>query len=85
MCKHEAFHAHTHIDYLEDTGQFMASIKINCSQCGEEFQFLGMECGLNLNGATVGIDGLEARLALCPKTSKPTPLQRMATGFSVSN
>ncbi|WP_269581867.1 hypothetical protein [Roseibium sp. Sym1] len=84
-CKHEDFSANVDVYRLKDSGRFMADVTIKCAQCGEPFQFLGIEPGLNLNGATVSIDGQEVRLAICPAGAKPSPLQRMATGFTVSN
>lgn len=83
MCKHEEFEGKIAVARLEDSGRFQAEITIRCKQCGEEFQFLGLEPGVDLNGARVSIDGLEAHLAICPKSSKPSPLQRMVTGFDV--
>lgn len=85
MCEHHEFSAQVNVARLEDTGRFVAELRVHCSQCGEEFQFLGLEPGVDLNGARVSIDGLEANLAICPKSSKPSPLQRMVTGFSIMN
>lgn len=81
-CKHEDFHAKVGVARLEDSGGFMAEITIKCAQCGLPFQFLGLPPGLDMQGATVGIDGLEARIAIVPQGSRPNPLQRMA--FSIN-
>ena len=78
MCAHLEFNAKVEVNRLEDTGQFMADVAIACRQCGLEFEFLGLEPGLDLQGAKVGIDGLQARLAIIPKGCRPNPLQRMA-------
>lgn len=56
---------------------FMAEIKIFCADCGKAFQFLGLEPGLDTQGARVSIDGLEANIAICPEGARPSPLQRM--------
>jgi hypothetical protein len=84
-CKHEDFNANVGVARLEDTGGFMAEITIKCSRCDLPFQFLGLEPGLDMQGARVSIDGLEANIAIVPQGSRPNPLQRMAydiTGFS---
>lgn len=78
MCEHHDFRANVKIARLEDTKQFMAEITVACAECGEDFQFLGLEPGIDTQGARVSIDGLEANIAICPKGSKPSPLQRMA-------
>lgn len=77
-CKHENFHAKVDIDRLEDTGQFMAGITVKCTQCNKPFQFLGLEPGVDTGGARVSVDGLEARIAICPEGARPNPLQRMS-------
>lgn len=63
-CPHEEFHADVRVDRLEDSGRFCADITIKCVQCGTPFRFLGLPCGLDLNGAAVSVDGTEARLAI---------------------
>jgi hypothetical protein len=63
---------------LEDSGGFMAEIRIHCSDCGVAFQFQGLEPGLDTQGARVSIDGLEANICIVPRGSKPNPLQRLA-------
>jgi hypothetical protein len=68
---------------LEDSGRFAADVRIVCSACQQPFQFLGLEAGCDLNGARVSMDGLEARLAICPQGEQPSPLNDMALGFSV--
>jgi hypothetical protein len=80
-CAHLDFGARVDVNRLEDSGQFMADVSIHCRRCGLEFEFLGLEPGLDLQGAKVSIDGLQARLAIIPKGSKPNPLQRMAFGI----
>lgn len=78
MCKHENFKANVRVARLEDTGQFVAEITVACAQCGKPFQFLGLEPGVDTQGARVIIDGLEANIAICPQGAQPSPLQRMA-------
>ena len=83
-CKHEAFHVAANIHGFEDTGGFLAEIRINCRQCGHPFQFMGLELGLNLNGAAMDVDGQEARLAIAPVGEIPQPLDKgLVSGFRV--
>lgn len=76
-CKHMNFSAYVAVARLEDSGQFAAEIKIKCLDCDLPFQFLGLPPGVNLNGATVSIDGLEARIAISPMGAQPNPFQTM--------
>lgn len=80
-CEHKKFSASIKVNRLEDTRQFTAEVRIECSQCGEDFQFLGLEPGFDLGGAMVSIDGLEAVLAIAPASARPNPLQRMGYGI----
>ena len=73
-CKHESFAAEVDVSRLEDTGQFSADIRIKCEQCRLPFQFLGLPAGLDLKGAAMSPDGLEARLAIVPQGAEPSPL-----------
>lgn len=77
-CKHMNFSASVGVARLEDTGGFMAEIRVQCSECGLPFQFLGLEPGIDMQGARVSIDGLEANIAIVPQGARPSPLQRMA-------
>jgi hypothetical protein len=63
-CPHLNFAANVTVNRLEDTGRFSADVTIRCTDCGEPFRFLGLPCGIDLNGATVSADGTEARLAI---------------------
>lgn len=77
-CKHFNFDAKVAVARLEDSGGFMAEIRIHCTDCGIPMQFLGLDPGIDLQGARVSVDGLEANIAICPQGAKPNPLQRMA-------
>jgi hypothetical protein len=81
-CKHMNFKANVSVNRLEDTGRFMAEVKINCAECGLPFQFLGLPLGLNLNGASMSVDGQEARLGIAPVGRVLHPLAGVS-GFSV--
>lgn len=63
-CKHEDFAAEVDVQRLEDVGRFAADVRIKCAQCGEPFRFLGLPCGIDLNGASVDPTGTEAHLAI---------------------
>ena len=80
-CKHLEFAAEVRVARLEDTGGFMAEVRVTCAQCQKPFQFLGLEPGLDTQGARVSIDGLEANIAIAPAGMKPNPLQRLAYGL----
>ena len=80
-CEHKDFRAVVSVNRLEDSGQFNADIRINCAECDLPFEFLGLQPGIDLQGACVSIDGQEARLAIIPKGVTPNPFQRMAYGI----
>ena len=83
-CKHKDFHAVVSVTRLEDSGRFSADIRIECNDCHLPFQFLGLPLGLDLNGATMSIDGQEACLAIAPVGSIPQPFdEALVSGFRV--
>ncbi|WP_010137342.1 hypothetical protein [Oceanicola sp. S124] len=77
-CKHTNFGASVKVARLEDTGRFMAEVRVKCEDCGEPFQFLGLEAGLDMQGARVSLDGLEALLSIAPNSQVMSPLLRLA-------
>lgn len=82
-CIHNVSHSvEAAMNYMEDTGQFMIDVKVTCAQCGQPFRFLGLPLGLNMSGATMDVDGLQARLALAPADRTLHPLEGL-TGFGV--
>lgn len=56
---------------------FMAEIRIRCTGCNEEFEFLGLAPGVDNQGARVSIDGKEVRIAITPPGMTPNPLHRL--------
>lgn len=88
-CKHEIFEARVDVARIEmPEGKpvaFMADVKVHCGRCGESFQFLGLPAGMNMQGASVSVDGLEARLAICPHSDAPTPLDNIFTKTSTAH
>jgi hypothetical protein len=81
-CKHRNFDAAVRVARIEDKGRFMAEIHITCRDCGTPMQFMGLEPGLNYDGATVSLDGIEARIGIHPRGQRPNPLQEML-GYTV--
>lgn len=81
-CKHMTFDAKCAVGRIENNGRFMLEVKVHCFDCGAPFQFLGLPPGLNFDGATVSLDGLEASLAMCPAGLQPTPLQGLQ-GYTI--
>lgn len=84
-CKHMQFDAKVAVARLEDSGRFMAEVRINCRECGLPFEFQGLPAGLNLNGASVSVDHLEANLAITPQGSKPTTLDMIGYAIKTSH
>lgn len=77
ICKHLNFDARCRVARLEDTGRYMLEVKVSCAECSTPFQFAGLPPGLNFDGATVSLDGLEANLAIYPEGQQPNPLQKL--------
>ena len=76
-CPHMNFAANVTVNRLEDTGRFIAEVTINCEDCGEKFQFLGLEPGLKLAGASVSLTGQVAHLSILPDSQAMSPMARM--------
>lgn len=82
-CKHENFAANVDVVRLSDSGRFAADVRINCTQCGMPMRFIGLPCGLDLNGAATNPDATEARLAIAPKGEVISFLDGAPMGFSI--
>jgi len=65
-CKHLNFDAQVNVIRLEDSGSFMAEVKIECRECHTPFQFLGMPMGLSFTKPMVEVMAVEARLPIKP-------------------
>jgi hypothetical protein len=81
-CAHRDFASLVIVNRLEDQKAFNAEVSIKCSECGTPFRFLGLHAGLDLSGARVSVDGLEANLAICPK-GQPAPQIKGVRGFDM--
>jgi hypothetical protein len=84
-CKHSNIDVQPRIAHMEDSGAFMLELRAHCIDCSKPFQFLGLQPGLDMMGARVSLDGLEALLAISPEGEKPSPLQRMRFGIERFN
>lgn len=82
-CSHTDFAAQVNVIRLKDSGRFVAEIHIKCLGCGTPFQFLGLKPGMDLDGATVSVDGLEANIAICPEGQQPSPLDNFVRGYKI--
>ncbi len=82
MCEHHNFDATVRVARIEDKGRFMAEIQIKCADCGTPMQFMGLPPGLNFDGATVSLDGLEANIGIHPQGQRQNPMQKLM-GYSV--
>ena len=76
-CEHKKFRIDGNMCFLTDSSSFMLELKIFCSECDLPFQFLGLPCGLNMEGVTVDVDGLEARLSMVPQGEILSPIEVM--------
>ena len=77
-CKH-AFHCHVDVTMFQDKAPLaMMEIRGSCTKCPAEIEFIGIECGINMNGPSVSPDQREARLAVMitedPATIKHTDM-----------
>ena len=81
-CKHMNFDATVGVARMEDSGRFVAEVRIKCMECGVPFQFYGLQPGFNFDAPTATLDGLEANLPICPQGLKPTPLQGLQ-GYTI--
>jgi len=77
-CEHHQFKVNSQIARLEDVGKFQLDLKVHCLECKMPFQFVGLTPGLNLNGAAMSVDGIEARLAILPSDEVASPVQKIA-------
>ena len=82
-CKHPNFNASVEVNRLEDISRFVADVKISCAECGVLMRFIGLPAGLDLNGASVSVDGTEGRFAIAPKGEVVSELEGTPIGFTV--
>lgn len=83
MCDHKNFIASVEVNRLDDISRFTADVRIQCVDCGTPFRFIGLPAGIDLNGASVSVDGTEARLAIAPKGEVLSEIEGGDVGFTV--
>ena len=81
-CAHENFSASVAVSRLVDTGRFIADVTIKCDQCGQPFQFIGLNPGVSTRDPMVSPDGLEARLPICPEGQEPSFISHIHAAFA---
>lgn len=87
-CGHMSFECLAVVNRLEperptEALLFNADITIRCADCKTPFRFRGLDMGLDLHGAKVSPDGLEARLAIVPRDD-PEPMRGTGPeGFTI--
>lgn len=90
-CVHVNFGVRADIGRLKDNDNqpddapvknYVAEITVVCTDCLKPFRFIGLPCGVDLEGAAVSVDGREARLRILPYDQVLTPLEGL-TGFTV--
>ena len=85
-CEHLNFAANVAVNRLTkgDGGpvtSYLADVRIHCADCGRAMQFLGLPAGIDTGGASLSVDGLEARLGLCPQGQALSTLDRIGAQF----
>jgi hypothetical protein len=68
-CEHKNFRAEVDVNRLEDSGAFMADIRIFCTECDLPFVFRGIEAGLSFEKPMASITGQELHAPIHPKDS----------------
>ncbi len=80
-CKHEnKFSVDVRVNRLEDTGAFIADIRIYCADCKTPFIFGGVDAGLSGERPMASINGQELHVPIQPKDSRIFPA---VPGFTV--
>jgi len=82
-CEHKDFEAQVDVNRLEDSGAFVADIRIKCKECGLPFEFPDIPVGLNSQEARVSVDSQELRLPIKPRGSRIFPAFAGISGFDI--
>lgn len=89
-CQHENFACEVDVARMPaveggPAKRYMADVRVRCADCGQPFRFLGLPMGCDLSGASVSVNGQEARLAILP-AGEPHPSDDDAPpGFRILN
>lgn len=85
-CLHQNFRADVKVGRLAAEGSdtivgFTADIKVECSECGKPFEFIGLPMGYSPGQPMVSVDGQEARMPIKPE-GEAMPMDKLI-GFSI--
>ena len=84
-CPHKAMVTRTSVHHLEGVGRCAVEIRLRCTDCGANFMFLGLPCGLSTaGGAYVSPDGLELRVVAVEEGKALSPVQQMFAAESAN-
>jgi hypothetical protein len=76
-CKHEKFLASVSVNRLKESDEseiitgYSAYVKVNCSVCGQAFEFIGVPCGVSPVQPMASVDYTELRIPVRPSTAPP--------------
>ena len=77
MTCHHNFHFDIDVAAFEDRKPLaQVEIRAACTKCPAVLEFLGMECGVDMNGPSVSPDNREARLAVAI-TTEPASIKHV--------
>jgi hypothetical protein len=65
-CEHENFRADVVVNRLKDSGAFVCDIRVQCVDCGNEFEFPDPPCGLSSHEVRVSFSGKELHVPCKP-------------------
>ena len=87
-CKHENFACECDVARLSEKEdrpitRYSMDVRVRCADCGLPFRFIGLPTGLDLNGASVSVDGTEGRFAIAPRGQVISVLEGAINGFTV--
>lgn len=73
-CRHEKIEVKHRIKYIEALDRYVLSVIVQCAQCQAYFRFLGLPRGVDLEGATLAVDGTTGLFGIYPENQTPKVL-----------
>jgi len=75
MCEHKDFRGDIKVARLTSEGStaitgFFADIRINCAECGQPFEFVGIPGGFSFYEPRLSVDSTELRAPIKPATGQ---------------
>ncbi len=75
ICTHQDFKANVNVCRRTDNDEitvigFSADIRIKCNECGQDFEFIGVEPGSSPFGPKCSMDSMELRIPIKPSTGQ---------------